>query len=269
MDGVSPWAVTEDVLYTDWLDAVRRAANRLRRGGRQDLAAGLEQQRIEDEGLRWDKVSARAGSKGRRLYDWAMHAVTVKDQIPAEGYGHTLLIRRSKDMRKRKGQPAAHDIEYFVVHAPVATTMAAMIRVAGLRWKIEVRHLWCPSSRVRLSRCGSFLCGALGPAGAGVGARRTRPQTTQPVQLRRVGLNDPELVARNMLGGDPTAVDPVVDGGGGHPQCRRQPRDRPLFGLQTGDHGRRRAGDPGTDVVAGHQCAHLIRAEPCGRLGRA
>ena len=40
-------------------------------------------------------------------------------------------------MRKRKGHPASHDIEYFLVHAPVATTMAAMVRAAGLRWKIE------------------------------------------------------------------------------------------------------------------------------------
>jgi SRSO17 transposase len=85
----------------------------------------------------WERRSAGEGSKGARLYDWAMHAVTVKEQTPAPGYGHTLLIRRSKDMRKRTGQPASHDIEYFLVHAPVATTMAAMVRAAGLRWKIE------------------------------------------------------------------------------------------------------------------------------------
>jgi SRSO17 transposase len=86
---------------------------------------------------RWERRSAGEGSKGTRLYDWAMHAVSVKGQTPAPGYGHTLLIRRSKDMRKRKGQPASHDIEYFLVHAPVATTMAGMVRAAGLRWKIE------------------------------------------------------------------------------------------------------------------------------------
>lgn len=86
---------------------------------------------------RWERRSAGAGSKGTRLYDWALHAVTVKGQPPAEGYCHTLLIRRSKDMRKRKGHPASYDIEYFLVHAPVATTMAEMVRAAGLRWKIE------------------------------------------------------------------------------------------------------------------------------------
>ncbi|WP_137816555.1 hypothetical protein [Gandjariella thermophila] len=66
-----------------------------------------------------------------------MHAVTVKGQTPAQGYGHTVLIRRSTQMHKRKGRPASYDIEYFLVHAPVATTMAAMVRAAGLRWKIE------------------------------------------------------------------------------------------------------------------------------------
>jgi SRSO17 transposase len=85
----------------------------------------------------WERRSAGAGSKGARLYDWAMHAVTVKGQSPAPGYDYTLLIRRSTRMKKRKGRPASYDIEYFLVHAPVATTMAGMVRAAGLRWKIE------------------------------------------------------------------------------------------------------------------------------------
>jgi SRSO17 transposase len=92
---------------------------------------------LTGRGQRWERRSAGAGSKGARLYDWAMHAVRVKGQEPADGFAHTLLIRRSKDMRKRKGRPASYDIEYFLVHAPVATTMAEMVRAAGLRWKIE------------------------------------------------------------------------------------------------------------------------------------
>jgi hypothetical protein len=53
-----------------------------------------------------------------------------------------------------------------------------LVALYARRWAAEVRHLWCRSSRVRLSRCDSFLRGALGPAGPGVVARRTRPQTT-------------------------------------------------------------------------------------------
>jgi SRSO17 transposase len=63
--------------------------------------------------------------------------VTVKDQAPAEGYAHHLLIRRSKELRRRKGRPGMHQIEYFLVHAPANTAVPQMIRAAGLRWKIE------------------------------------------------------------------------------------------------------------------------------------
>jgi SRSO17 transposase len=86
---------------------------------------------------RWELRTAGEGGKGARLYDWSMHAVTVKEQPPAAGFGHTLLVRRSKGMRKRKDRPSSYDIEFFLVHAPVAATMAAMVRAAGLRWKIE------------------------------------------------------------------------------------------------------------------------------------
>lgn len=85
----------------------------------------------------WERRSAGSGSKGRRIYDWAVREVTVKDQSPADGYAHHLLIRRSKELRKRKGRPAMHEIEYFLVHAPVDTPVPEMIRAAGLRWKIE------------------------------------------------------------------------------------------------------------------------------------
>lgn len=86
---------------------------------------------------RWERRSAGAGSKGNRLYDWAMHAVRVKDQDPADGFAHTLLIRRSKDRKKHKGRPDSFDIEFFLVHAPVGTPLAAMVRTAGVRWRIE------------------------------------------------------------------------------------------------------------------------------------
>ena len=58
-----------------------------------------------------------------------MVAVTVKDQPPAEGYGHTLLIRRSV------ADPS--EIEFFLAHAPDPTPIPELIAVAGMRWKIE------------------------------------------------------------------------------------------------------------------------------------
>ena len=86
---------------------------------------------------RWERRSAGAGSKGHRRYDWAMHAVRVKEQDPAAGFAHTPLIRRSKDMKRHKGRPDSYDIEFFLVHAPAGTTLAVMVRTAGVRWRIE------------------------------------------------------------------------------------------------------------------------------------
>lgn len=77
----------------------------------------------------WERRSCGDGSKGRRVYDWGRWQVTVKDQPPAEGFVHTLLIRRStKD---------SDDIEFFLAHAPIGTSTPELIAVAGARWKIE------------------------------------------------------------------------------------------------------------------------------------
>ena len=118
----------------------------------------------------WERRSAGSGTKGTRTYDWAILQVTVKDQAPAHGYAHHLLIRRSKELRRRKGQPGMHEIEYFLVHAPVDTPVPQMIRAAGLRWKIEVRHCWCMRICVRFSLSGSFLPGLVGRIGEALSA---------------------------------------------------------------------------------------------------
>ncbi|WP_435824334.1 IS701 family transposase [Microbispora amethystogenes] len=83
---------------------------------------------LGDVGL-WERRSCGQGTKGVRLYDWAAVAVSVKDQAPAPGYGHTLLIRRSV------ADP--DEIEFFLAHARVGTPISELIRIAGTRWKIE------------------------------------------------------------------------------------------------------------------------------------
>jgi SRSO17 transposase len=57
------------------------------------------------------------------------HHSYVSDQPPAEGFTHTLLIRRSV------ADPA--EIEFFLAHAPDPTPIPELIAVAGMRWKIE------------------------------------------------------------------------------------------------------------------------------------
>lgn len=79
----------------------------------------------------WQRLSAGAGAKGPRWYDWAWQPLW-RLQLSAEerAQGHWLLIRRSLD------DPT--DLAYYVVFAPRATTtLATVVRVAGMRWTIE------------------------------------------------------------------------------------------------------------------------------------
>jgi SRSO17 transposase len=85
----------------------------------------------------WERRSCGTGSKGERTYDWASTEVHVKDQKPAEGHTHTLLIRKSKEPRVKKDGTSAYEFAYFLVHTPHGTTMARAVVYAGYRWNIE------------------------------------------------------------------------------------------------------------------------------------
>jgi SRSO17 transposase len=78
---------------------------------------------------RWERRSCGHGAKGERFYDWAFFTITLPDEPPADGFDHTLMIRRSI------ADPS--EVAYFLVHAPVATATNAMVAVAGIRWRIE------------------------------------------------------------------------------------------------------------------------------------
>jgi SRSO17 transposase len=68
----------------------------------------------------WQRLSCGNGSKGERLYDWA-----IADAGPA---GHYLLIRRS---------PACGELAYYRCWAPGGVTLADLVQVAGARWAVE------------------------------------------------------------------------------------------------------------------------------------
>ena len=74
----------------------------------------------------WRRLSAGAGSKGERFYDWARLRLTRLQRPP---WDHWLLIRRSRKDPK--------DLAYHVVFGPAETTLATLARVAGRRWAIE------------------------------------------------------------------------------------------------------------------------------------
>jgi SRSO17 transposase len=78
----------------------------------------------------WKRLSCGDGSKGPRLYDWALATVHF-DTEP--GYQRWLLARRALTPNT-KGEL---ELAYYLCHGPVGTTIDELIRVAGARWAIE------------------------------------------------------------------------------------------------------------------------------------
>lgn len=80
----------------------------------------------------WRRLSAGAGAKGERLYDWALTPLW-RLQITAEErrFGHYLLIRRSLDEKREHA--------YSVVYAPrTKASRQTLVNVSGRRWEIEI-----------------------------------------------------------------------------------------------------------------------------------
>lgn len=73
----------------------------------------------------WKRLSAGAGTKGERHYDWALLPLGEVD----EGRQRWLLFRR--------GISDPKDLAYYVVSAPKKTSLEVMVKVAGTRWAIE------------------------------------------------------------------------------------------------------------------------------------
>ena len=83
---------------------------------------------LEDVPARgWQRLSAGDGAKGPRLYDWAYLPYHAR---LAEGWKTGLLIRR------KIGQP--EKLAFYLTLAPAGTSLAELVRVAGMRWTVEV-----------------------------------------------------------------------------------------------------------------------------------
>jgi hypothetical protein len=175
--------------------------------------------RLLKDARRWEVRSAGTGSKGQRWYAWA--------QLATSSPRHRLLIRRHLGT----GELAFH---YCYAPEGQPVSKARLVRAAGLRWPVEIRHCWYRSSGVLLSLPCSLSVGGLVPAGAGVEACRAVSALAELLHFRGVCGDDPAFAGGGVLGGDPAAVDPVVDGGGGHAQGGGQAGDRPLAGCQAG-----------------------------------
>ncbi|MGQ0773138.1 MAG: IS701 family transposase [Pseudonocardiales bacterium] len=69
----------------------------------------------------WQRLSAGAGSKGHRLYDWLLLDPGADD--------HQLLVRRSIS--------TPSELAYYLIHTTAPVPVAELVRVAGMRWAVE------------------------------------------------------------------------------------------------------------------------------------
>lgn len=118
--------------FRDWL-MTRRIPFVLAVPGTERVCRHREKESIEVRavakrlwGKTWKRLSAGAGTKGERLYDWAL----IKLRLPeTPAYGAWLLVRRNIE------DPT--DKAYYLVYGPHDTTIETAVRVAGVRWGVE------------------------------------------------------------------------------------------------------------------------------------
>ena len=93
-------------------------------GHRREEAALVEKVLLER--LTWHRLSMSAGTKGPRLFDWAL--VPMLHRWEDDGC-HFLLIRRNRaDLRDKR---------YYFVFAPIGSTLGEIVAAIGCRWHIE------------------------------------------------------------------------------------------------------------------------------------
>jgi SRSO17 transposase len=146
--GVSLAWVTGDSIYGDdrtlrqWLEN-RNQPYVLAVSGKEAVWLDLKQRQVktiltELPADGWETLSAGAGSKGPRWYDWLR--LELSDP-PQSGWKCTLLVRRSmSDPRELTG---------YIAFARAGTSLAELVRVAGMRWTVE-ESIECAKGEVGL-----------------------------------------------------------------------------------------------------------------------
>ncbi len=134
--GVPARWVTGDALYGNdrslqlWLQE-RKQAHVLAVSGQEMVTIGWKQHRVKDllpqvPEEAWQILSAGAGAKGPRLYQWA--CLSINCQF-APQWKRWLLVRRSLSDPK--------ELTGYIAFAPADTRLATLAQVAGTRWTIE------------------------------------------------------------------------------------------------------------------------------------
>ena len=80
----------------------------------------------------WQRLSAGAGAKGQRYYDWALITLThpdpARDVDPADTQCWWLLVRR---------HPRTRELAFYRCYSPELVPLRELVRVAGRRWTVE------------------------------------------------------------------------------------------------------------------------------------
>jgi SRSO17 transposase len=91
-----------------------------------ELQSGeIAEEEEEEEG--WKRLSAGEGSKGPRLYDWLRLPLNPPLQ---EDFQRWILVRRSIE--------DPEDLNAYTVFCAQNTTLEALAKVAGSRWRVEI-----------------------------------------------------------------------------------------------------------------------------------
>lgn len=79
----------------------------------------------------WRRLSAGNGTKGPRLYDWVWEPLgRLQITEDEKRWGHWLLVRRTVESDD-------DEFAYYVAFARREVTLEEVVRVAGMRWRIE------------------------------------------------------------------------------------------------------------------------------------
>src|SRR5512142_3556711 len=81
----------------------------------------------------WHRLSAGAGAKGERLFDWAY--LELADLEAAE-YNQSLAGLWTRGLLIRRNM-ADGDLAFFAIWCPAGTAMETLVAVEGRRWAIE------------------------------------------------------------------------------------------------------------------------------------
>jgi SRSO17 transposase len=80
----------------------------------------------------WQRLSAGAGAKGQRFYDWALIAhpdpAAAGTADPADTQRWWLLVRRNND---------TGELAFYRCYSPEPVPLRELVRVAGRRWTVE------------------------------------------------------------------------------------------------------------------------------------